>query len=410
MKKQLLLFTSLLMTLWSCQQDQVAPKEEVQLRELSIEEKELLYASNKFAMDLTRELVQDEPQNLFFSPYYIHMDLSMAINGAESNTLTQMQKVHQCDVLERLEINKLYNSLNTLLESIDTHVQFVSAHSLWHREEINIRPLFSDIIMAYYGAGVEALDFDNHKASLTINKWVEEHTSGKVKAKIPALVPYESLYMISATHLKGYWTFPFAKENTAPGTFYLNDKEEVTVPMMFTDQATYRYHQDANKTLLDIPYGNKQYSMTIVMPHHGDSIAMQLENLRVEALEQALERADTLEHHLYLPKFNISSQLNLKRPLANLGIKDAFSAQADFSGILDESSDRIKVADMIHQASIEVNESGIQSVIPRVAATSIAAATPVIRIDRPFIFFVREQHTGLILYAGVIQNPAVAQE
>ncbi|MEK6476076.1 serpin family protein [Catalinimonas sp. 4WD22] len=410
MKKQLLLLTGLLLALWSCQQDQVAPREEIQLRKLSIEEKELLNASNSFAMDLTKELVQEGSQNLFFSPYYIHMDLSMAINGAERNTLAQMQKVQQCDVLERLEVNKLYNSLNTLLGSIDNQVQFVSAHALWHREEIDIRPLFSDIIMAYYGAGVEALDFDDRKAPLTINKWVEEHTSGKVEAKIPALIPYESLYLISATHLKGYWTFPFAKENTAPGTFYLNDKKEVTVPMMFTDQAAYRYHQDAQKTLIDIPYGNKQYSMTILMPHQGDSIADQLKNLSIKSLEQSLEQADTLDYHLYLPKFNVNSQLNLKEPLSNLGIKDAFSAQADFSGILNDSTARIKVADLIHQAGIEVNESGIQTVMPRVAAASVSAATPVVRINRPFIFFIREQHTGVILYAGVIKNPGVAQE
>lgn len=410
MKKQWLFYTSFLLGLWSCQQDQVAPREEIQLRKLSIEEQELVNASNRFAIDLMQEVLSKEPHNLFFSPYYIHMDLSMAINGAESSTLTQMQKVQQCDVLERLEINKVYNYLNPFLRSIDKDIKFTSAHAIWYRQDIDIRPLFSDMMTAYYGASVEPLDFSNRKAPSQISKWVEDHTLGKVEMQVPALLPTESLYMISATHIKGYWTFPFAKENTAPGTFYLKDKEEVIVPMMFTDQASYRYFQDAHKTLVDIPYGNQQYSMTILMPHLGDSIASQLATLSPKSLAHDLEQADTLDYHLYLPKFDISSQIMLKEPLSALGIQDAFSAQADFSGLLNDSTANIKVADMIHHAGIEVNESGTQTVYPRAAAANANSASPVVRINRPFIFFIRENHTGVILYAGAVQNPFKVEE
>ncbi len=411
MKKQLLFYTCLLLALYSCQQEQVVPKEEVQLRKLSIEERELINASNSFAMELSQQLMQERQRNIFFSPYYIHMGLAMATNGAEKNTLTQMQKTQHHDVLERLEVNKLYNSLDPLLHSIDEHVRFVSAHSLWYREDIDVLPLFSDMLMAYYNAGVEPLDFSDRKASLQISKWIEDHTSGKVDALLPTLIPYESLYMFSATHLKGQWTYPFAKDNTAPGTFYLEDEKEVTVPMMFTDQATYRYYQDEHKTLIDIPYGNRQYSMTILMPQAGDSISGQLAGLNIKSLEQDLAQADTLDYNLYLPKFSISSQTDLKKPLFALGIRDAFTARADFSGMMnDPLAPGIKIADMVHQAGIEVNESGTQSAIPKVAAANIQSTTPVVRINRPFMFFIREHHTGVILYAGVVQNPVEVEE
>lgn len=410
MKKQWLFYASFLLGLWSCQQDQVAPSEEVQLRKLSIEEKELIQASNKFAIDLTREILQKEQQNVFFSPYYIHMDLSMAINGAENGTLTQMQKVQQCDVLERLEVNKVYNVLNPFLRSIDEHVKYTSSHAIWYHQDIGIRPLFSDMMTAYYGASVEPLDFNHRKSSSILSKWVEDNTSGKIKVQSLELLPTTAMYVLSATHVKGYWTFPFAKEYTASGTFYTKDKEEITVPMMFTDQASYRYFQDAHQTLVDIPYGNQQYSMTILMPHEGDSIASQLVGFNAKSLDQYLEKADTLDYHLYLPKFTISSQIPLKESLSALGIREAFSDQADFSGILNDSTVTIKVADMIHHAGIEVNESGIQTALPRAAAANATINTPVVRINRPFIFFIRENHTGVILYTGVLQNPVAEQE
>lgn len=409
MKKQLLFYT-IFLGLWSCQQDQVAPKEELQLRKLSIEERELIQASNKFAIDLTQEILQKDHQNVFYSPYYVHMDLSMAINGAENSTLTQMQKVQQCDILERLEVNKLYNDLNPFLRTIDSHVKFTSAHAMWYRQDIEVRPLFSDMMAAYYGASVEPLDFSSRKAPSVMSKWVEDHTSGRVDAQVPALLPTASMYMVSATYLKGYWTFPFPKESTAPGTFYLKDNEEVIVPMMFTDQATYRYFQDDHKTLVDIPYGNKQFSMTILMPHQGDSVTNLLSDISSKSIDQDLEQADTLDYHLYLPKFSISSQIALKEPLSKLGIKEAFSAQADFSGILNDSTAHISVADMIHHAGIEVNESGTQTVLPRVAAASTASTNPVVRVNRPFVFLIRENHTGVILYAGVLQNPVSVEE
>jgi len=403
--KRHLLFAVLIIALWSCQDDQVAPQEGIELRQLSIEEQELVRASNNFAIDLTKVLLEDADENLFYSPYYIHMDLSMAMNGAENNTLMQMQRVQQCEVLKRLEVNKVYNSLNSYLQGVDDHMRFVSAHSLWHRQELAVRPLFSDMVMAYYGAGVQALDFHDLKASSHISKWIEDNTSGKIDVEIPTILPYESLYLISATHLKAQWTFPFAKESTAPGTFFLNDKKEVTVPMMFTDQASYRYHQDSQKTLVDIPFGNQQFSMTLLMPAETDSIHTQLSTLTIKSLEQDLENADTLDYYLYLPKFNISSQLALKEPLAALGIKDAFTSQADFSGILQDSAAVTKVADLIHTAGLEMNESGVQTATPRVAAANTSSGAPVVRINRPFMFFVRENHSGVILYAGYIHHP-----
>jgi serpin B len=403
MKIRIILWLGCLIALWSCQEEQVSVDATKDLRVLSPEEQELIRSSNHFALSLTRHLSEQQKGNLFLSPFYINMSLSMTLNGAESSTLAQMQKVMQCDILERLEMNKVYNELNPFLQSLDDKVQFVSAHAIWYHQDVAVRPLFRDMMTAYYQAGVEPLDFNNRKAPSLINKWVEDNTHGKVSPQIPALAQQDALYMISATHIRGQWAYPFAKESTAPGTFYPENDEEIIVPMMFTDQATYHYYQDEHKTLVDIPYGNQQYSMTILMPQQEDSLSGLLQHLSISGLEHDLSLADTLDYHLYLPRFSINSQLPLKETLSQMGMQEAFTYQADFSGIFNDSLQR-PMADLIHHAGIQVDEAGSQTVMPRAAAAITDNTSPVIRINRPFVFFIREKHSNVLLYSGIYRQ------
>lgn len=403
MKRIFILCVGCLMALWGCQEEQVSPAKE-ELRVLTLEEQELIRSGNQFALDITRQITEQQPGNVFLSPYYINMSLSMALNGAENTTLKQMQQVMQCDVLERLEINKVYNELNPFLQSLDDDVQFVSAHAIWHHQDVSVRPLFRDMMIAYYDAGVESVDFFNQKTPGQISNWVEEHTQGKVETQMPNLINPLAMYMVSATHIKGRWAYPFAKESTAPGTFYLENNEETIVPMMFTDQASYRYYQDGRKTLVDIPYGNQQYSMTILMPHQEDSLSGLLQKLDAKSFVSDLALADTLDYHLYLPKFSISSQLPLRNTLRSMGMSEAFSLSANFSGIFNDSLQH-GMADLIHQAGIQVDEAGTRTVMPRAAAALTDNTSPVVRINRPFVFLIRENHSGVILYSGLFRQP-----
>lgn len=401
--KKIFIMLVCLLALWSCQEEQVSPADR-ELRALSLEEQELIRSGNQFAFDVTRELSHEQSGNIFLSPFYINMSLSMALNGAEKATLKQMQQVMQCDVLERLEINKVYSELNPFLQSLDKNMQFISAHAIWHHQDVAVRPLFRDMMTAYYDADVEPVDYFNQKTPEYIGKWVEEQTQGKVEADIPAFLHPLAMYMVSATHFKGRWSYPFAKESTAPGIFYHEDEQESIIPMMFTDQASYRYFQDERKTLIDIPYGNQQYSMTILMPLQKDSLSGMMESLDAASFEHDLNQADTLNYHLYLPKFSISSQLPLKATLSHMGMRTAFSNEADFSGIFSDSLNR-SMADLIHHAGIEVSEEGTRTVMPKAAAGISDSPSPVVRVDRPFAFLIRENHSGAIMYTGIYQQP-----
>jgi len=387
----------------SCQQEQVTP-DAPQLRSLTPTEQSLITNSNQFTFELIQALERNKSNNYFLSPYYINMTLSMTLNGAEKSTLEQMQQVMSCNELDRLEINKIYSDLNPFLLSLDNQVQFTSAHAIWHHPEAEIRPLFRDMMIAYYQANVEPLDFAHRKAPASVVDWVKEHIGSRMDCPVPSLLPDESIYLIDATYLKGRWTYPFAKESTAPGTFLREDGEEVITPMMYTDQATYLHFQDDRKVLVDLPYGNQQYSMTIIMPHRQDSLSGIVQSLSAELFDQELSLADTLNYPLYLPKFSIGSQLTLKNTLIDMGMSDAFGHQADFSGIFGDSLSHA-LGNLIHYAGIEVDEIGTQTVMPRVAAAVSNDSSPIVRFNRPFLFLIREKHSNVILYAGAYQKP-----
>ncbi len=158
-----------------CQQDVANPQAAAQLRELSAREQALVVSVNDFSLDLFREMaLHTTSRNLFVSPFSIHMALSMSLNGADSSTLQAMRQSLHYEELEKLEINKAFNELTPFLRQVDDKVKFSLANMMWVDQSLNIQPLFRDMMIAYYGASVESLDFGSRKANRTINRWVEQ--------------------------------------------------------------------------------------------------------------------------------------------------------------------------------------------------------------------------------------------
>lgn len=396
----------LALSLVGCQQDHVNPENRINLRELSANERELITSVNNFSLHLFKEIaLKTTSQNLFISPFSVNMALSMTLNGADSTTLQNMQKSLGYDVLERLEINKAFNEFTPFLQQVDRKVNLSLANTVWYNAKLEVHPLFRDMMVAYYQAHVESLDFSSNKAVKTMNKWIEDETSSKVTQLVKEVKPDEVVYLVSTIHFKGNWTFPFNKEMTKPGNFYFEDGKSIDAEMMFTDKAAYRYYNDSRKTLLDIPYGNLQYSMTILLPHEGDSISGIMQNLTASDLQENLSLTDTVTYDLQMPKFKIKYSTELKDPLVTLGMKEAFNEKACFPGF--SSTAPAWISNVLHNASIEVNEEGTEAsaAAGSVIKDQLEGKTQSVSLNRPFIFFIRENHSGAILFAGLLTNP-----
>lgn len=390
-----------------CQQDRTDPSNRLQLRDLSAEEQELVTSVNQFSFELFKEIaLSNTDQNLFVSPFSVNMALSMTMNGADSLTLQKMRKGLGYEVLEPLEVNKAFNEFMPFLQNVDSKVDFSLTNTVWYNEQLDIQPLFRDMMVAYYNANVEGLNFNNNRAAKTINKWIQKETDGKVKELVKQVQPEEVVYLLSTIHFKGDWTFPFDKAKTKTGNFYLEDGKSVTTEMMFTDRAVYRYYQDQRKTLLDIPYGNLQYSMTILLPHEEDSISGIAQTLTASELNKDLAHTDTVSYELRMPKFKVKYSTALTTPLVSLGMQDAFTPNAQFPGFSREQP--AWLSNVLHTASIEVDEIGTEAsaAAGAVIKQQMGSNDQAVSLNRPFIFFIRENHSGAILFTGMLTNPA----
>ena len=394
--------------LGGCQKDSVQPgAEEPVLRQLSLEEEELVNSINTFAFDLIRDQAEYRPQdNVFLSPYSINLALSMTLNGAASSTLEDLHRGLEHDIINPLEINRAYSELTPFLQQLDRRVDFTLATALWYDRQLHAQPRSQDILSAYYQANVSDLAFGRRKSPDIINKWVQEQTNDQITGLVDRLDPNASMYVTSAVQFAGGWTVPFKEEDTAPGTFHLPNGTSITTDMMFTPEATYRFYEDEQKTIIDIPYGDQQYSMTLVMPQQQDSLLSLASTLNAVTFRQYLSRMDTLNSSLFVPKFAIEYQASLKPTLSRLGMGVAFSDSANFSQLFTDATAPVPLSDVLHKAVITVNETGTEALTSTVTqASSVPTPSNSVHIDRSFLFFIRENHTGVIVFAGRLSHP-----
>jgi serpin B len=175
---------------------------------------------------------------------------------------------------------------------------------------------------------------------------------------------------------------------------------------MFADDAKVIFYQDVEKTMIDLPYGNQQYSMVILLPGEGYSMDDLIDGLDAASLNAYYTSTDTLLLDLRLPKFNIASKLELEPALAAMGMGVAFGKEANFSNLFEEEGN-IPIQQMIHHAYVEVNEDGTVAGASTVAGNISNTPLPTISVDQPFVFFIREKHTQAILFAGKMINPVM---
>jgi len=394
--------------LLGCQGEEVKPqKEEANIRKLSREEQELTRSINNFAFDLIRQAThQSSSENVFISPLSVNLAMSLMLNGSSESTQQKIYDALDFEVLTPLEINKAYSELIPFLQQLDPQVDYALANAVWYDHRNEMSPFYRDVLSAYYDAHILDINFRSKRASTVIQKWIEEQIQYKLPTSLATIDDGTSLYLTNAVQFTGKWTVPFREEYTRPAEFHLPNGNSITTDMMYADQATYRYHRTEQASYIDVPYGNGQYSMTLVMPQTEDSLYRLASTLNAEELQSILYSADTLKQGLYIPKFAINYQASLKNTLSQLGMGIAFQDSANFANFFTEVSPQPHIGDVLHQAAIEINETGAQA-ISVTTNLPVINNTPSVRIDRSFLFFIREQHSGVILFAGVLANPVI---
>jgi serpin B len=361
-----------------------------------------------FALDLYQHL-RDTKGNLFFSPYSISVALAMTYAGARAETATQMaQALHLA--LDADLLHPAFAGLEARLNAVQEKgaLQLAIANALWPQEGYPLLVAFLALVKIHYGTEITPVDFrQSETARCIINAWVEEKTHAKIKELIPEglLSSLTTLVLTNAIYFKGNWKCQFDMERTKDDTFLVSPSEKVTVPMM-TQTETFQLGEVDDVQILELPYVGDDLSMILLLPKKIDGLAELEEALSVKNLERWLRSLHKTKVQVFLPRYKMSRAFKLNDILVSMGMENAFGSQANFSG-MDGRERGLFISAVLHKAFVDVNEEGTEAAAATavIMARSAPVPIPTFRADHPFIFLIRENNTGSILFIGRMVNP-----
>lgn len=371
--------------------------------------KSVVDGNTTFALNLYSKL-KDAEGNLFFSPYSISTALAMTYAGARGNTEKQMAHVLHF-TLEQDKLHPAFASIEARYKTIQEEgdVQLSVANALWPQKDYVFLKDYLELTKKNYGATITPLDYKNaHEAARkTINNWVEQKTNDKIKDLIKrgVLNPLVRLVLTNAIYFKGNWSNQFDMNLTKDIPFHLLSGKSVKAPMMNQKQK-YGYLELENLQILELPYVGNELSMLVLLPKKVDGLT-ELENgLTNDNLEKWTKHLRKREVRVFLPKFKMTLQFGLDKTLASMGMPDAFNVGADFSGM--DGTKMLYISAVIHKAFIAVDEEGTEAAAATAVVMKLLSAPvspPVFRADHPFVFIIRDNLSGSILFFGRVVDP-----
>ena len=373
----------------------------------------LVAGNTSFTLDLFKA-VRSDCGNVVLSPYSVSTALAMAYAGANGATATQMAEVLLFGVpRDRLPaaFHQLAQNLSAGTQTDDggQAFQLSVANSIWGQEDFSFLPAFLKVLQQQYDSPLRKVDFakSSEAARVAINDWAKEETKGKIPDLLPAgsIDAMTRLVLANAVYFKADWLSPFSHEGTNDVDFHLASGATTTVPTM-NQTASFGYAKTDGWEAVELPYQGGRYSMVALLPQADPDTA--LHALTTDSLSALLKQLAPKEISLSLPKWTYKSSFELKAALSTLGMQNAFSG-ADFSG-MDGRMD-LAIDDVYHKAFVAVDEKGTEAaaatgVVMRV--TAVLATAPQVSFDRPFIYVIRDQQTGTILFIGQVADPGAA--
>jgi len=405
---------------------------------------------NRFGLAMYRRLrASDElaGKGIVFSPYSIATALSMARAGAAGQTAAEMDHVLRAD-----DWGSLAKGTSSLAQVLarrdgawmvegdgDRGAHFLAlriANMAFAQDGYALEQAYIERVSRTFRSGVGLVDYigQTDDARDAINRWVGVQTMGRIPALLtpPDVTDATRLVLVNAVYFKGEWTVPFEEGNTVPHTFTTATGKEIRVPTMetFGGQEIPLASGDGWRAteLRYMSPDEHPLAMTIVMPGNLATFEKGLNGQRLESVTKAVAREHArlqdviepsnpegcgeyaYEAHLFLPKFGTGTRASLKEMLIAMGMPLAFGSSADFSGMTTE--DRLHIGMVVHQANIDVDERGTEAA----AATAVGMDTGgctgpqprvvrTFRVNKPFVYFIRDLQTGAILFMGRVTDP-----
>lgn len=404
MRNTLLLFV--ILSFLSCQKEDIRT-EPIPI-EISQKAQEILSASNQFGFEILQKAFEENgDNNLMISPLSITQALSMIYNGAKGETKTAFENVLHYEGQTTADVNQAALDLTNALLEVDPKVEISIANSIWYRQGFSVEQDFITTNQTFYNAEVSSLDFSNPASKDIINNWVDEKTNHKIEKIVDNINADDIMFLINAIYFKGAWKAEFDKNDTEEKPFYLADGSTKNVAMMKIEN-DFSVYFEPDYSAIDLPYGQGNYSMVVLLPNDDSSLNKlinQLDNEEWNTLMQSM--GEPSAWNLELPKFKFEYENTLNNELIDLGLGLAFTGSADFTGI--NKNGGLKISRVKHKTFVEVNEEGteaaaVTSVV--LGVTSVGPNTNTFAVDHPFLFVIKEKFTNAILFIGTVTDPS----
>ena len=374
---------------------------------------DVVKANNDLGMKMFSKLAAAEAgKNMMISPLSISIAMAMSTNGATGENLDEMKEVLGFGEMELGDVNEQFMHLIASLVAADKDLALEIANSVWMREDfsLDVKAAFTEILQEFYDAEVFAEGF----TAENINAWVSEKTHGKIDEIIKEIGANTVMYLINALYFKAAWTTAFNEENTREGVFTLSDGTETTADFMsFSEEEEapefFSYSSDWSDkdgyAVIRIPYGRGVFAFYGIVPTYenksniDDFIAKMAENGFDKYTADLTEKEFPLE----LPKFKFEYEKSLVDIFKELGMEKAF-VEGGFYNIADLPHDPF-ISNILHKTFIEVNEAGTEAAAVTAVEYGENAMPSGFYATRPFVFVIRDDRTGSILFIGKVENP-----
>jgi serine protease inhibitor len=371
-------------------------------RDLSTNEQKVSAAANQFAFTLFKRLNEQQPnENVFVSPLSVSLALGMTMNGAVGTTLDEMRSALGFGAEELAAINAGYRGVLSLESGLDPSTTFRIANSVWHKQTLPVVPSFVTALDESFDADVKPSPFDASTIT-AVNTWVSDKTAGKIPTILSEIKPSDVMFLINAIYFKGSWRNQFDPARTVTG-YFMSVSGQQSTPMMIRRKGDgkIRYAWNTDVTVGELPYGNGAFVMTIVLPYSAgvEATAASLDTASWRALLAPMEEVD---YDVELPKFKLEYTRELSEDLKALGMQTPFVyGSADFTG-MSPMGKQMAISFVQHKTFVDVNEEGTEAAAVTNVGMGVTSMPPGLRVDRPFIFAIRERFSGTILFMGKI--------
>ncbi|KAH9330863.1 hypothetical protein KI387_002971 [Taxus chinensis] len=379
-----------------------------------------IHSQTDFSLGFSKEILEvSADKNAVFSPLSISVALSLAAGGAKGPTLDQF-----CTCLKFKDPHQLHELSSQLINVVlpdgsangGPFSSFVNG--VWVDQSMTLKPSYRDLVKKQYNTEASSVDFINkaNEVRVEVNKWAADETKGKIDELLPADSVDKStrLILANALYFKGTWQKKFDSAATKEGTFNLLNGDSVQVPMMTTTKKQF-IQTVGDCKILCLPYvqgqDKRSFSMYIILPDDIKGLPELEKKVDLNFLENHLSQGREVKVGSFqLPRFKISFSVEATEILKKIGLVLPFSNEADFTEMVDSPvASSLCISNVFHKSFVEVNEEGTE-------AAAATAATVLLRgilmdpiedfiADHPFMFVIKEELTGVILFVGHVVNP-----